>query len=813
MGEKIIYKSTHEYLFADGAPAFSVTIKKEETESGKMEKSAIVYHMVDGTMVKGMGDKFAKAGRPLYRLPELVDASMVFITEGERKCERLQQRLGDYAVATCYSGGAQAWKKTDYFPLTGKRVVVCADNDEPGIKAAHALVDTLHGLGIEAVAFIPDVEFTLNVVPEKWDVGDEPPEGVTEEMLLEKLKAAMESTDSKAHIPLADIHETIAAMEAETGEIKFSENVASKSRASKKYMNLNFDKYFKPMGYAGNYYYFLKKQGMIRIERRVGDMIGGHAFLELIPDKNFWLDICYKAESLVNNKPDWEGLAIEMVNRCHNKGNIQEQDERGFGAWRDGKDIVQNRLTGLTVNNNATDAYYYQSPNNFFYNCQPSYTGFKDPKDSLSKLERSMIVSLVKTVRWEKDFSADMLIGWLMNAVVPGMLDWRPHVWLSGNKGTGKSKVMEKIIAPILGPFCKKMSHSTTLPGILQEINGASISIVMDEMESNSDKAKKITAEMVDVARKVSSDAGYRRVTSPNGKKRIQSCVSMMCFISISVALAQASDRSRFTVLPLRIPADKSKMSVNYRLMEDLSAALPKDLGEKIYYYMLEHFEIHRKNIEMFSEIFTNQYGEQRAGDQYGTLLAGRWIIENPRLVTKDEAINIVTKDDYAYYLRDEATESEDSQVLDHIGLSRMRVDTAAGPRELQAYMLFAMAFGRVSTLDADNMGVPLIADTKARAVLAQYGMYCDTLEQTVHFLVTDREGMVGDLLKGSPFGSGWASILSRHPGATRQKKRVQYIGKLASVITVPLEHILNDVSFNGAETQHEYDQQPLNYN
>jgi len=813
MGEKIIYQSTHEYVLADGAPAFSVTMKKYE-EGDKVKKSAIVYRMIDGVMVKGMGDEFAEGGRPLYRLPQLADAKLVFITEGERKCEKLQQRLGDYAVATCYSGGAQAWSKTDFTPLLKKRVVVCADNDAPGIKAAHGIVDMLHDLGIEAAAFLPDTEFTLSVVPEKWDVGDEPPEGVTEEALIERLKAVMEDA-GKAHIPLADWRDTVEKAEKETSEKKYAENTAAKTRASKKYAELDFDKYFKPMGYAGNYYHFLKKQGMIKIERRVGDMIGGHAFLELIPDKNFWVDICYKADSLINNKPDWEGLAIEMVNRCHIRGNIAEQDERGFGAWRDGKDIVQNSLTGLTVNGNVTDAYYYKSPNNYFYNCQPSYTGFKVPKDELSEGERRLILSLVKTVRWEKEVSGDMLAGWMMNAVIPGMLDWRPHLWMSGNRGTGKSKVMEKIIAPILGPFCRKMSHSTTIPGILQEIDGASVSIVMDEMESNVDKSKRATADMIDVARKISSDAGYRRVTSPNGKKRVQICVSMMCFISISVGLAQASDRSRFTVLPLRIPTDKSKMSMNYRLMEELSAAIPKDLGEKIYYYMLEHWAIHQQNIQLFSEVFSVQHNDQRAGDQYGTLLAGRWLLEHTRLATRDEAMQMVTKDDYSYYLREETTDSEDNQVLDHIGLSRIRVDTGSGPREYQANNLFSMAFGMIGELEAENMGIIKISDTRARAALAQYGIYCDTLEQAVHFLVTDREGMVGELLKGSPFSTGWASILSRHPGAVRQRKRVQYVGKVASVITIPIEYVLpnGDDVFGGAEHQHEYDQQGFKYN
>ena len=197
------------------------------------------------------------------------------------------------------------------------------------------VLELLHNMGIEAAIFLPDTEFPLSVVPEKWDVGDDLPDGVTEEILLVKLMVAMDTASSAGHIPLAGIDDTIREMEEKSLEEKFSQKIDNNSRSSRKYAQLNFDKYFKPMGYAGNYYHFLKKQGMIKIERRVGDLIGGHAFLELIPDKNFWLDICYKLETMVNNKPDWEGLSIEMVNRCHNKGNIQEQDERGFGAWRE----------------------------------------------------------------------------------------------------------------------------------------------------------------------------------------------------------------------------------------------------------------------------------------------------------------------------------------------------------------------------------------------------------------------------------------------------------------------------------------------
>lgn len=80
---------------------------------------------------------------PLYGLPDLQDADVVFVMEGE-KCRDLARGLG--LTATTSAHGAKAADKTDWKPLAGKGVVILPDNDDAGEKYAAAIVRCLSQL-------------------------------------------------------------------------------------------------------------------------------------------------------------------------------------------------------------------------------------------------------------------------------------------------------------------------------------------------------------------------------------------------------------------------------------------------------------------------------------------------------------------------------------------------------------------------------------------------------------------------------------------------------------------------------------------
>ncbi len=79
--------------------------------------------------------------RVLYRLPELVNASQIFIVEGEKDVENLRA-LG--FVATCNAGGACKWQDSYTQALIGKHCLIIPDRDEPGRKHAQLVAAALN---------------------------------------------------------------------------------------------------------------------------------------------------------------------------------------------------------------------------------------------------------------------------------------------------------------------------------------------------------------------------------------------------------------------------------------------------------------------------------------------------------------------------------------------------------------------------------------------------------------------------------------------------------------------------------------------
>lgn len=101
--------------------------------------------------------------RILYRLPEVLKASTVFILEGEKDCDALTA-LG-YTATTCPTGAGK-WTAEYGESLGGKGILIIPDNDEPGRKHALDVASSLWGIASSVkVIELPDL-------PEKGDVSD-----------------------------------------------------------------------------------------------------------------------------------------------------------------------------------------------------------------------------------------------------------------------------------------------------------------------------------------------------------------------------------------------------------------------------------------------------------------------------------------------------------------------------------------------------------------------------------------------------------------------------------------------------------------
>ena len=107
------------------------------------------------------------ARQVLYHLPEVLEAPIVFVVEGERDVETLR----DYGfVATTNAGGAKAhWAPHFTEALRGREVILIPDNDAPGRKRVLNIARAL--LGQVARLVVLELEGGAKDVTEWFDRG------------------------------------------------------------------------------------------------------------------------------------------------------------------------------------------------------------------------------------------------------------------------------------------------------------------------------------------------------------------------------------------------------------------------------------------------------------------------------------------------------------------------------------------------------------------------------------------------------------------------------------------------------------------
>jgi putative DNA primase/helicase len=106
----------------------------------------------NGGWIWGLGD----VRRVPYHLPELIEAAICFIAEGEKDCEALR---GFGFCATCNSGGAGKWRPEFNQYFSGKEAIILPDADPPGWRHALDIARGLVGIATKIqILELPDAK-------------------------------------------------------------------------------------------------------------------------------------------------------------------------------------------------------------------------------------------------------------------------------------------------------------------------------------------------------------------------------------------------------------------------------------------------------------------------------------------------------------------------------------------------------------------------------------------------------------------------------------------------------------------------------
>lgn len=323
-----------------------------------------------------------------------------------------------------------------------------------------------------------------------------------------------------------------------------------------------------------------------------------------------------------------EDVRDAIIKACTIKGTWNAREKvRGCGCWSDGRGglVVHLGRAVLSVPGAGGRRDEGVSPapkprvlepgehDGYVYPARPAIPG---PYGWLKSLEldvnpATILRQVFSTWAWARpDVDAHLLIGWIGVAFLGAALPWRSAVYMTGDKGSGKSTLQE-ILKHIFAGWLIQTTN-TTAAGIYQHVKQDCLPVGIDEFEAKADNSR--AKSLLELARQASSGgAGLRggdRGTGTDFK-----ILSAFIFSSINAPPMEPQDLSRFALLRLhRLPDGQAP--------PPMDPAAYQELGRIVLRRLVEEFHRFDLTWRAFKGELEAAGMDGRGQDTFGTLLA-----------------------------------------------------------------------------------------------------------------------------------------------------------------------------------------------
>ncbi|ATI15716.1 putative DNA primase/helicase [Bordetella phage vB_BbrM_PHB04] len=532
--------------------------------------------------------------------------------------------------------------------------------------------------------------------------------------------------------------------------------------------------YFTILGYDRDQYFIFshgKRQIIVCTKGDFSDI----GLIALAP-LNWW-EACFPGSEKAGGI-DRKAAANFIVRTAEKRGIYDTSRIRGRGAWADEGRAIYHHGGYLSVDGQRVEITRLESE--FVYELGKS---LPDPHDrQFTEAEGQQLLELVRRFRWSKPGSAVLFVGWVALAPVCGAMPWRPHLWITGGAGSGKSTIA-KMAHNLLRGTDVFAQGSSSEAGIRQRLKADALPVLMDESESTEESDAKRIQSILALIRQASteSDAETLKGTA-DGSGMTFHIRSMFCLASIQVALKNKADIDRLSVLTLRSGRDGKGDPNEWKSLRDAIHALVEHdptVPRRLLRRAIDLLPTTLKNIDVFTEAGARVFGSQRDGDQYGTLLAGAWSLISSAVATQEQAEALIKEYDWSEHLEG-ADEDESARALSALMEGKIRINGI----DITVYELVC---------EASNVSVPGldIGSTKADSFLQRHGMRV----KDGFLVLSNSSNELKRLVADTQYAADLRGMLLRVPGADRNiNKPLKFNGVQSKCIRVPLDPILHDL-------------------
>ena len=137
---------------------------------------------------------------------------------------------------------------------------------------------------------------------------------------------------------------------------------------------------------------------------------------------------------------DWDAATEHLIGECNRRGTFAPDRVRGRGACREGERLLSHAGDHLEVAETGERVQASLSSWTIFERGRAVPLGDRPA----SAAEGLQVVALFSSLGWKNEACAPLCAGWVFLAPICGALTWRPHAWIVGPAGTGKSQAIAR---------------------------------------------------------------------------------------------------------------------------------------------------------------------------------------------------------------------------------------------------------------------------------------------------------------------------------------------------------------------------------
>lgn len=455
---------------------------------------------------------------------------------------------------------------------------------------------------------------------------------------------------------------------------------------------------------------------------------------------------------------DWQKAASDLKSDCHKKGIFNAQHVRGLGTWLDDGRVVVHLGDRLWIAGQEHDLHSIKTRHIY------SLEERRAPLTGTPLQDCSVLLEAIHNIAWAREQDAIFFAGWLMTAMLSGVLQWRPHMWLIGGTGAGKSRIYE-IIAKVMGGHVTTLAGGTSEAGLRRSVRGSALPLIFDEFELNNNATLVENQKILAFMRQASSDTVAQIIKADGGAGTVSYQPRFCAFVAgIRPSFDNEADRNRFTLIEL----DRTKQNAaQWSRVKDALAKIDNGYTNGLFLRALGLIETFRKNTDTFASVL-GELHYARFAQQYAPILAGYCALEDSEVICREEAAGFIDRLQLENEVTDIRDMNDERDALSHILHSKVRCGER-GDRAILELVTAAKGF------DVDSQA--------ANDHLQRFGL--KVIEGKL--FVAGRHPELAKLFEKTRFSINWNYSLSRIQDAQKGVV-IRILGKSIKGVMIPVD-------------------------